>query len=85
VTIPTFQDAPPLTERVNAYDESQFVTYIRLLDAAAENADWREVVHIVFGLDPEKEFTRAKAVYASHLARAQWMVQSGYKDLLQPK
>jgi Uncharacterized conserved protein (DUF2285) len=85
VIIPTYQDAPPLTERVNAYDKAQFVTYIRLLDAAAENADWREVAHIVFGLDPENEFARAKAVHDSHLARAQWMVQSGYRHLLEPK
>jgi len=54
MTRPAFQDRPPLTERVNAYDERHLVTYIRLLDAAEDGADWREVVQIIFGLVPTK-------------------------------
>ena len=37
--IQAFKDRPPVTERVNAYDEQQLVTYLRLLDADAEGAD----------------------------------------------
>ena len=37
----TFKDSPPLTDRVNAYDEAHLATYLRLLDAAEEGADWR--------------------------------------------
>jgi hypothetical protein len=80
-----FQDRPPLTERVNAYDEKHLVTYLRLLDADAEGADWREVVMIVFGLDPAREPERAKIVHESHLARARWMTESGYRHLLEPR
>lgn len=34
MTKPNFKDSPPLTDRVNAYDEAHLATYLRLLDAA---------------------------------------------------
>ncbi|WP_370689836.1 hypothetical protein [Neorhizobium galegae] len=56
---PLLDDGPPLTERVSAYDEAHFATYLRLLDAAEEGVDWREATSIIFGLDvaadPERE------------------------------
>lgn len=82
---PPFDDRPLQTERVNAYDERHFVTYLRLLDADEEGADWREVVLIVFGLDPAREPDRAKIVHDSHLARARWMTEKGYRHLLEPR
>jgi hypothetical protein len=85
MTTPTFDDHPPQTERVNAYDERHFVTYIRLLDASEEGADWREVVSVIFGLNPEREPERAKIVHDSHLARARWMTETGYRHLLEPR
>jgi hypothetical protein len=78
---PAFEDQPPLTDRVNTYDERHLATYLRLLDAASEGADWREAVQIIFGLDPMKEPDRAKGVYDSHLARARWMTETGYQHL----
>jgi len=39
MTMPAFQDRPPLTERVNAYDERHLATYVRLLMAEEEGAD----------------------------------------------
>ena len=80
-----FKDSPPLTDRVNAYDEAHLATYLRLLDAADEGADWREVVKIVFGLDAEDDPERAKQMHDSHLARARWMTEHGYRHLLQPR
>jgi hypothetical protein len=85
MNIPAFEDRPPLTDRVNAYDERHLVTYLRLLDAEAEGADWREVVRIIFGLDPVREPDRAKIVHDSHLARARWMTETGYRYLLEPR
>lgn len=82
---PAFQDNPPMTERVNAYDEAHFVTYLRLLDADEEGADWREVVEIVFGLDPDVNPERARCIHDSHLARARWMTEKGYRHLLEPR
>ena len=56
--------------------------YLRLLDATTEGADWQEVVIVLFGIDPAQEPTRARAVHDSHLERARWLAQTGYRDLL---
>jgi hypothetical protein len=85
MTTPAYEDQPPVTDRVSAYDERHFVTYLRLLDAQAEGADWREVVQVVFGIDPVQEPERAKLVHDSHLARARWMTEAGYRHLLEPR
>lgn len=82
---PPFKDSPPLTDRVNAYDEAHLATYLRLLDAAEEGADWREVVKIVFGLDVDADPDRAKHMHDTHLARARWMTEQGYPHLLEPR
>ena len=75
-------DAPPASDHLTDYDRSHLKTYLRLLDAAAEDADWREVATIVLGLDPGAEPERAHRVHAAHLERAKWMTQTGYRDLL---
>jgi hypothetical protein len=85
MTIPPFDDRPPQTDRVNAYDERHLATYIRLLDADAEGANWREAVLIIFGIDPANDPERAKIVHDSHLARARWMTESGYQHLFEPR
>lgn len=83
MTTPPFEDNPPADESVTAYDQRHFVTYLRVLDAEAEGADWREIVAIVFELDPAVDTDRARRVYESHLDRARWMTSHGYKDLLE--
>ncbi len=80
-----FEDSPPQLEHLSPYDENHLVTYLRLLDAEAEGADWREVVTIIFGLDPDAEPDRAKRMHDSHLARARWMTEKGYRYLLKPR
>lgn len=85
MTIPPFDDRPPQTLRVNSYDERHFVTYLRLLDADAEGADWQEIVAVIFGLDARTAPDRARIVYESHLARAKWMTEVGYRHLLEPR
>jgi len=82
--IPAFKDRPPESEKLTKYDERHLVTYLRLLDAAEEGADWREAISIIFHLDPERNPTRAKTIYDSHLARARWMTEHGYRHLLRP-
>jgi hypothetical protein len=52
-------------------------------DAAADEADWREVARIVLHIDPEKEPERAHKAWETHLARARWMTTSGYRYPLQ--
>jgi hypothetical protein len=84
MNIPVFDDCPPNSPRLTAYDERHLATYVRLLDAAKEGANWREVVQVIFGLDAEREPERARLVHESHLARAHWMTETGYRQLLRP-
>lgn len=81
----TFADEPPQITRLGSYDERHLVTYIRLLDAEREGASWQEAVWIIFGIDPDVEPERAQRVHASHLARARWMTEVGYRHLLEPR
>jgi hypothetical protein len=85
MTTPSFQDRPPQTDRVNDYDERHLATYLRLLMAEEDGADWRKAVKIIFGIDPQREPERARTVHENHLARARWMVESGYRHLLEPR
>lgn len=82
MTNPTFEDEPPQTPGVSAYDERHLVTYLRILDAEEAHADWREVVRHVFGLDATNDADRCRRIYDAHLARARWMTQSGYRELV---
>ncbi len=79
---PPVSDAAPVEAVLTGYDEQHLVTYLRLLDADAEGADWREVANIVLHIDPEREPERARQAWESHLARAKWMTESGYRHLL---
>jgi hypothetical protein len=85
MTITAYEDRPPHSAQLTAYDERHFATYLRLLDADEEGADWQEAVRIIFGLDPDREPERARVVHDSHLARARWITQAGYRGLLRPR
>ena len=75
-------DIAPTEEALTAYDEQHAVTYARLLDADADNADWREVARIVLHIDPTIEPDRARLAFESHLTRAKWVARHGYRHLL---
>ena len=79
---PDVADAAPMDSELTPYDHEHAVTYLRLLDADAEGADWQEVARIVLHIDPEREPDRARRAFDSHLARAKWMTEHGYKHLL---
>jgi len=79
---PDVDDEAPTSETITPYDERRFVTYLRLLDADAAKADWREVARIVLHRDPEREPERSLRCWQSHLRRARWMSESGYRQLL---
>ena len=81
--IAPFELAPPQTESITPYDEAHFVTYIRLLDANAEGADWREAVYYIFEIDPEIDPDRARQIHENQLKRALWMTETGYRLLLE--
>ena len=79
---PPVADTAPSDSILTGYDEQHLVTYLRLLDAEAERADWREVARIVLHIDPAREPDRARLAWDSHLARARWMTENGYQQLL---
>jgi hypothetical protein len=79
---PPVSDTGPVEAALTGYDEQHLITYLRLLDADAEGADWREVANLVLHIDPEREPERAKRAWETHLARAKWMTESGYRHLL---
>ena len=79
---PDVADLAPTAPTLTAYDEQHIVTYLRLLDADADDADWREVSRVVLHIDPNVEPHRARQAFESHLARAKWITSQGYRHLL---
>lgn len=76
-------DTAPDEPRLTDYDRAHLTTYLRLLDAAADNPDWEEAASLILGMDAKSQPDRARRAYDSHLARAQWMTSAGYRDLIQ--
>ena len=74
---PDVADVAPSEPTLTAYDEQHVVTYMRLLQAEGEDADWREVARVILHMDPEREPDRARRAYQSHLARAKWVTEQG--------
>jgi hypothetical protein len=79
---PDVADAAPTDPVLTVYDEEHIITYLRMLDADKEGADWREVAQIVLHINPELEPDRARRAFVSHLTRAKWMTEHGYRHLL---
>ena len=81
MTQAAFLDRPPESATLTDYDRSHMKLYLRLLDAATDGAAWQEAVSVLFGIDPDKNPERARRVHDSHLARARWMTEHGYRLL----
>ena len=73
----------PWSDGITDYDRKHFVVYLRLLDACTAGASDAEMSRIVLGIDSTKEPERAKSMLDSHLRRARWMTEHGYRHLLQ--
>lgn len=80
--IPPVADEAPADASLTPYDREHLITYLRLLDADSDGAEWQEVAQVVLRIDPAKEPDRARAALESHLERARWMTRSGYRHLL---
>ena len=81
MTQAAFLDRPPESATLTDYDRTHMKLYMRLLDAATDGAAWQEAVSVLFGIDPDKHPERARRVHDSHLARARWMTEHGYRLL----
>lgn len=73
---------PPESDELTAYDRAHLPTYLKLLDADAMDVDWKQTARGVLFLDPDADIETARRVYDAHLARARWMTQAGYRQLL---
>ena len=72
----------PTENDLTDYDLKHFTTYLRLLDAHAEGTDWADAARTVLRLDPFAEPERARRAWETHLARARWLTERGYRTLL---
>jgi len=75
-------DEAPTAPMVTDYDKAHLKLYLRLLDADAEGAAWEQVARLLLDIDPVAERDRALRRHETHLARARWMTDQGYLDLL---
>lgn len=82
VAKPMVEPRAPSLPNVTPYDRRRFPIYLRLLDADAVHAPWDAVAMEVLGLDVKADTKAARETWESHLARARWMTEVGYRDLL---
>jgi hypothetical protein len=74
---------PPESESITNYDRHHLATYLSLLYAADEGESDHEMARNILRIDPEKEPHRARQALESHLKRARWLAESGYRSLLE--
>jgi len=74
-------DTAPTGDTITDYDRKHFQTYLRLLDAERAGAPVDEIARVVLGINPVAEPERARRVLESHLTRARWMSEHGYRQL----
>lgn len=78
---PAIADTAPTSPSVTAYDENHFPLYLQILDALQENVAAEDICRTILGRDPQTD-PHCMAVLESHINRAKWMSEQGYKDLL---
>jgi hypothetical protein len=75
-------DLVPCDDKITPYDQAHFSRYLRLLDAVDTGASSDEMCRTILDRDPVADPDGAKKTLESHLARARWMCERGYKDIL---
>lgn len=70
----------PVGDKITGYDRAHFKLYLRLLDAEAHKIHWKTAASKIMGLESDEPST--KSCWQSHLRRAKWMSNSGYRRLL---
>lgn len=75
-------DEAPIAPMVTDYDKAHRKLYLRLLDADDAGAAWEEAASALLDIDPAVEPDRARRRHESHLARARWMTEEGYLQIL---
>lgn len=75
-------DTVPWDDGITGYDRAHFDIYLRLLDAQDAGASTTEMCETVLGRDPVADPAASLKALESHLARAKWLSEQGYRDLL---
>lgn len=75
------QETVPWSDRITGYDKEHFTLYMKLLNASSDGTDELEMAQSIFGVDPVASPKFAKNIVGSHLARANWLLVEGYKEL----
>ena len=75
-------DEPPISDQLTSYDEIHVIHYVILLDAERDKVAWEDVAREALQIDPAKEPVRARRAFETHLARARWMANSGWRQML---
>ena len=75
-------DEVPWSDEITPYDRTHFAIYLRLLDAKADGASVDDMARIVIEIDPRREPERARKAVESHLRRAEWISEKGYRRLM---
>ena len=78
-------DLVPWDDKITPYDRDHFSHYLRLLDAVDEGASPDEMCRTILARDPVADPDGAKKTLESHLARARWICEQGYKDMLKSR
>lgn len=79
---PIVDDEAPTGGELTPYDEVHLVTYLRLLDADRDRVPWQEAARVILHRDAKEDPQRTKRCWRSHLDRARWMTDTGYRHLL---
>ena len=80
---PVLVDEVPSSDKVTEYDKEHEEIYIQLLDADARGAGTEEMARSVFGMEPDEEPDRVGKIVRAHLSRARWMMEHGYRQLVE--
>ena len=75
-------DEPPNSDQLTDYDEVHVIHYVILLDAERDRVAWEDVAREALLINPDQEPARARRAYETHLARARWMANSGWRQML---
>lgn len=73
-------NGPVIDDGITVYDRAHLFVYARLLDAAANGASDAEMIRDILELEPGTQ--EAADSLRRHLARASWMRECGYRQML---
>ena len=80
--VPAVTDEIPWSDRMTEYNNRNCEAYIRLLDADNKRLSNDDIARRILGIDPTAEPERARKAVKSHMSRARWMGEVGYRYLV---